>query len=55
MRIERISLIVNYRNGFAAEIKAKGMQGLIDALKQSNRRQLLKTAGNAQPTQVDTC
>jgi phospholipid transport system substrate-binding protein len=55
VRIEGISLIVNYRNSFAVEIKAKGMQGLIDALKQKNQRQLLKTAGNAQPSQADTC
>lgn len=55
VRIEGISLVSNYRNSFAPEFKAKGVQGLIDILKQKNQRQLLKTAGNASSTQAGNC
>jgi len=55
LRIEGISLVTNYRNSFAPEFKAKGVQGLIDAMKQQNEQQVLKTAGNAPSSQTDTC
>jgi phospholipid transport system substrate-binding protein len=55
VRIEGVSLVTNYRNSFAPEIKVKGVQGLIDALKQKNQRQALKTAGTIPSSRGDSC
>jgi phospholipid transport system substrate-binding protein len=38
IRVEGISLVTNYRSTFAREFSLKGLQGLIDALKQQNEQ-----------------
>jgi phospholipid transport system substrate-binding protein len=38
VRIEGVSMVTNYRTDFSEQIRTKGMQGLIEALKQKNSR-----------------
>lgn len=55
VRIEGISLVANYRSTFGAEIKARGVEGLIATLKKKNEQKMAVTTNNGQPTLAGSC
>lgn len=55
VRIEGISLVSNYRSTFGAEIKARGVDGLIARLKQKNEQQMATTTNNGQTILAGLC
>jgi len=56
IRVEGISLVINYRVSFASEIDARGITGLIESLKQQNQKPMsADTAKHIRSLQADTC
>ena len=55
VRIEGVSLVANYRSTFGAEIKARGVEGLIGTLKKKNEQQLAATTVNGQTVVAGSC
>jgi len=55
VRIEGVSLVANYRSTFAAEIKARGVEGLIVTLKKKNEQQMAATTVNGQTVLAGSC
>ena len=55
VRIEGVSLIASYRSSFNAEIEAGGIQGLLDMLKENNRKQVARRNGDSRTARAGTC